>query len=81
MNGAKVVRWLGVGVCAALLLGCSQGQSPYTTEEVKSCAAEQARYLDELVEACYGKFAFDDCPAVPGIKAEHRKRQEAAGCR
>lgn len=78
---SKMVHGLAASVCAGALLGCPQGQSPYTPQEAKACAVEQARYFDELVEACYDRYELDECPAVPGIKAAHRARQEAAGCR
>jgi len=71
-----------VPVGLLLVAGCAgPGKPAYSPAEVKACAAEQARYFDAVIAACYDRYSFEACPDVPALKAEHKTRQEAAGCR
>lgn len=74
---------VGLGIAASVLAldGCAQQKPAYTPAEVKACAAIEADYVEAVYEACHDKFAFDECPDVPKLKADRLFKQKAEGCR
>ena len=48
---------------------------------VEALAALEARYIAEASAACVG-FTYDDCPALPDIRAKYKAaREEWVQCR
>jgi hypothetical protein len=79
---ARTALVLGLGIGAHLVAcGGSAVKPAYSPAQAKACAAIEARYAEAVTEACYGKYAFDDCPDVPALKVHRLAEQKDSGCR
>lgn len=60
-----------------LAFGCRQSGEACSP---KTLASIEAGYSAKVVALCQG-FKFEDCPAVPSLKADRAAEEKAAGCR
>lgn len=64
----------------SLLLVCGCGGSDPSPCTPAKLAAIEAQFSAQVVASCQG-YTFDNCPAVPALKADRAKAEAEASCR